>query len=249
MIDIKEFEIPDNVLKVLLKDHTTGMNILCVTDQYGYSTDSHIDIGQIISVDAIKPRVLKSQEEKKYRTDTKAEVFTPYEIVRKMNDQVERDLTDMEYICSKVLEVTCGEAPFLATRYHMDSGEEIPVTERTGLLDRKLDRIKASTSEEWCRMADLCLKSTYGYEWQADSLFLARENLLLDVVEHHRHVFGSVPEERWLKQWAHVISWNVIRMDGISMCVPETEIPAMVMDWESNKKVRFDGKEEEKGLW
>ena len=35
----------------------------------------------------------------------------------------------------------------------------------------------------------------------------------------------------------------VFRMDGLSMCLPETKTPALVMNWEEGKMERFDGKE------
>jgi len=68
MIDIKEFNIPRNILEILLKDRTTGQNILWGTDQYGFDPKSEIQIDQIISGDIIKPRVMKSQEDQKSRT-------------------------------------------------------------------------------------------------------------------------------------------------------------------------------------
>ena len=105
MIDVLEFNIPKDVLEILLKDRTTGKNILWGTDQYGYDPKSEIQIDQIISGDVIKPRVLKSQETQKSRTDSKAEVYTPIEIIKKMNDSVDTEEPDTEkYIRKKVLD-------------------------------------------------------------------------------------------------------------------------------------------------
>lgn len=42
------------------------------------------------------------------------------------------------YIGSKRLEITCGEAPYLASRYDTMTGEIVPLEKRIGLLDRKL---------------------------------------------------------------------------------------------------------------
>ena len=42
------------------------------------------------------------------------------------------------YVDSRRLEITCGEAPYLAERYDVSTGEEIEVSSRRGLLDRKL---------------------------------------------------------------------------------------------------------------
>ena len=91
MIDIKEFSIPREILEILLKDRTTGQNILWGTDQYGFDPKSSIEIDQIISGDVIKPRVLKSLEDQKSRTDSQAEVYTPIEIIKKMNDSVDTE--------------------------------------------------------------------------------------------------------------------------------------------------------------
>lgn len=198
-----------------------------------------------INLDEVMPRYLKEQEEQKSRTDNKAEVFTPYEIIEKMNDMVEEDYAERAlYIKRKVLEVTCGEAPYLTTRYDAATGVEIPVEKRLGLLDRKLKCIPKEIGKE---LYSLCvseaLKATYGYEWQYDSLFLARRNLLMTSIEHFESVWGAEPNYLDVLSWAHIISYNIFRMDGVSMCLPETQTPALVMNWEEGKIERFDGKD------
>ena len=198
-----------------------------------------------INPDEVMPRYLKAQEEQKSRTDNKAEVFTPYEIIEKMNDMMEADCPEIIlYIKKKVLEVTCGEAPFLTTRYDAVSGEEIPVEKRVGLLDRKLSSIPEEVGKElYIRCADEALKSAYGYELQSDSLFLARRNLLMTTIEHYENVWETEPTYETVLNWASIISYNLIQMDGLSMCVPKTNIPAKVMNWETEKMERFDGEE------
>lgn len=69
------------------------------------------------------PRVLKRLDEQKQRTKAKAEVFTPSWVCEKMMDMGEENgaMSDMKkdpikYIHSTVLEITCGEAPFLVNR-------------------------------------------------------------------------------------------------------------------------------------
>ena len=44
-----------------------------------------------INPDEVKPRYMKAAEDQKSRTASKAEVFTPYEIVKNMNDKVQGD--------------------------------------------------------------------------------------------------------------------------------------------------------------
>ena len=44
----------------------------------------------------------------------------------------------LDYVNERRLEMCCGEAPFLASRYDTTTGEVIPVPDRIGILDRKL---------------------------------------------------------------------------------------------------------------
>lgn len=255
MIDIKEFEIPEDILKILLKDRTTGQNIIWGTDQYGYDQKSPIEISQIISGTTIKPRVLKSQEDQKSRTDSKAEVYTPIEIIKKMTDLAEGGYEPINevYIRRKVLEVTCGEAPYLVSRYDVSTGKMIPLSQRPGLLDRKMKRInELSTTkdkETWKVCTTYALQATYGYEWQGDSLLLARENVLYDVVDWYEEKFLEAAPVDWMKEFAVIISYNIFQMDGVTMCIPYSDIPAKIMNWELDEMERFDGKVEEPSLF
>lgn len=191
-----------------------------------------------INPDEVMPRYLKAAMEQKSRTKKKAEVFTPYEIVKKMNDSVHKDFrgTRETFIKQRELEVTCGEAPFLTTRYDAASGKEISVENRTGLLDRKLRCIPDVLDRDgYAECATEALKAVYGFEWQYDSLFLARRNLLMTTIEHYVDRFGTEPGYEQVLQWATIISFNIFRMDGVSLCFPETNIPAMTMNWETGK--------------
>ena len=110
--------------EILLKEHTSGGKLN-------------------VNPDEVVPRYSKNVDVQTARTKEKAEVFTPVEIVKKMNDYVDKDFngSDEDYIKRRVLEVTCGEGPFLTTRYDTSSGRPIKICERVGLLDRKLQRI------------------------------------------------------------------------------------------------------------
>jgi hypothetical protein len=192
----------------------------------------------------ITPRYLKSSEDQMLRTKEKEEVFTPSTIIKEMNDALDTNgLCDFnEYIDEKVLEATCGEAPFLTTRYDVVNGQQITCCNRVGLLDRKLQRIPEGVNKiEWIELATRSLKATYGYEWQEDSIFLARKNLLLDVIEYYIDRFGDTPEQNIIKEWATIVSYNIFRMDGITLCIPETNIKSKIMNWDTNKFENFDG--------
>ena len=151
----KNYAVWDNqVTEILLQERTTAIRF-------------PIDPGEVM------PRYMKAAEEQKSRTAKKAEVFTPYEIVKMMNDKTEvnYDGSVGDYIRRTVLEVTCGEAPFLTTRYDASTGVEIPVENRTGLLDRKLGCIPVAVGRDgYVECATAALQSAYGYEWQYDSL-------------------------------------------------------------------------------
>ena len=139
------------------------------------------------------------------------------------------------YLGRRVLELACGEAPFLTTRYDATTGEAIPVAERAGLLDRKL-RVAgehARSRGEWERWALGALKATYGFEYQGDNLLIARVNALLTFCEHCQERWGEEPSTEALTQAAHVISWNLWQMDGLTDAVPtsRTEVaPHSVLD-------------------
>lgn len=196
-----------------------------------------------INPDEVMPRYLKAAMEQKSRTKKKAEVFTPYCLVKHMNDSVQKKFKGSreEFIKERVMEVTCGEAPFLTTRYDAATGEYISITDRTGLLDRKLQCIPEVVGKDgYNECAAESLKSTYGYEWQYDSLFLARRNLLMTTIEHYEDRFGTEPDYEQVSTWANIISYNIFRMDGVTLCLPETDTPAMTMNWETGRMERLD---------
>ena len=81
-----------------------------------------------------------------------------------------------DYVRDNRMEITCGEAPYITSRYDATTGELIPVEKRIGLLDRKLRVINENvhTSGEWLAAAQDAYKSIYGFEWQGDNLLLAQ---------------------------------------------------------------------------
>ena len=56
-----------------------------------------------------------------------------------------------DYITSTRLEITCGEAPFIVSRYDAASGKRIEIKDRIGMLDRKLRIVNENTLclEDW----------------------------------------------------------------------------------------------------
>ncbi len=129
-----------------------------------------------------------------------------------------------DYITENRLEITCGEAPYLVSRYDTVSGLPLPVEMRIGLLDRKLRIVCENTekSGEWLAAAKAALRSTYGYEWQGDNIVLARKNLLFTVCDFYSAKFGREIPKQSLPGLAYIISWNIWQMDGLKGVIPNS---------------------------
>ncbi len=129
-----------------------------------------------------------------------------------------------DYVCDNRLEITCGEAPYIISRYDTTSGESIPLEQRIGLLDRKLRIVSENTetSGEWLKWTQEAYKSIYAYEWQGDNLLIARESMLISFIEYYQQKFGKQPQLKSIKCIANIISWNIWQMDGLKGVVPNS---------------------------
>ena len=128
------------------------------------------------------------------------------------------------YVSDTRLEITCGEAPYLVSRYDSTTGEFIKIDDRIGLLDRKLRVVNENTNSvnEWLKAVETAYKSIYGFEWQGDSLLLAREALLITFIENYLYKFDVEPPHELIKNIAYIISWNLWQMDGLKGVVPNS---------------------------
>lgn len=263
-IDIKEnyiHKLNKELFSILLKDQTSGKNIIWATDNYsdrgfGYQYTDYITIESITGYhgNVIKPRSEKSKKEQADRVREKAEVFTPSWICNKQNNLVDNawfgtdfvfneetgrtwnatttpivfptatGKTWQDYINDVRLEITCGEAPYLASRYDTVSGEMIELSQRIGLLDRKLRVVSENTAnkDEWLKWAIKSFQNTYGYDWQGDNVLLARENLLFTFIDYYKAKFDAEPEVNILRDIANILSWNIWQMDGLKFVIPDS---------------------------
>lgn len=130
----------------------------------------------------------------------------------------------VDYVTENRMEITCGEAPYLASRYDAVTGNPLPVDMRIGLLDRKLRIVGENTmsSDAWLAAAKAALCSTYGYEWQGDNLLLARVNLLVTILDFYHAKFGRDLPTHHLTDIAGIISWNLWQMDGLKGVIPSS---------------------------
>ncbi len=199
----------------------------------------------------LQPRISKSLKEQQERTRKNAEVMTPIWLCNKMNNYADEqwfgrkdvfnhenadnswevinnpiefgELSWKKYVDSRRLEITCGEAPYLVSRYDTTTGELIfPLIRRIGMLDRKLRVVNENTKdeEEWMEWAERAVESCYGYEYQGDNLLIARINILLTIWEYYLERWKKEPEMKFLAHLAHVIAWNIWQMDGLKDTVP-----------------------------
>ena len=267
---IERFErrYPTCMLEMLLRDRTTGRNIIWADNEYealgdGYMGDDEITVEKITGMNSgiIKPRIAKEREKQSQRTKSRAEVFTPSWLCNQMNNDLDevwfgcRDVFNNEavaddgaktwvatnkpiefpklkghgwhaYVEAPRLEITCGEAPFVCSRYDTVTGDELPVGERVGFLDRKLRVVteKTKTRKEWVRRALDALRATYGFEYQGDNLLIARINVLETFAEHLRDRWVSDPTQEELIQAAWIVSWNFWQMNGFTDAVPTNKM-------------------------
>lgn len=264
----------------------------------GFSDKEQIDKNLLLQhADIIKPRIQKSIEAQAARTRKKAEVFTPAWLCSKMNNHCDEDWfgrknvfniegddntwtvvgeaitfpkkkTWQQYVDSRRLEITCGEAPYIVSRYDVSTGELIfPLSRRIGQLDRKMRIVNENTEDydSWLKWTFRAFESTYGYEYQGDNLLIARVNLLLTFVDYYRDRWKREPDGKLLCQVSNIIAWNIWQMDGLKDTVPlgkpyeeypqlslfdmftelaeeqdEPEaIPCKIFDWRSKKAVVF----------
>lgn len=203
----------------------------------------------------IQPRILKTKESQGKRTKGKAEVFTPSWICNAQNNLVDnawfgsenifnreiekgwetniekikfpdkKNKTWQKYVDEKRLEITCGEAPYLVSRYDTVSGEPLELKDRIGMLDRKMRVVSENTDSdtEWLKWSERAFQSVYGFEFQGDSLLIARENLLASYCDYMEEKLNRYPTEKELVNIAKIISWNLWQMDGLTYTIPYEE--------------------------
>lgn len=234
----------------LLKDRSTGRNIIWASNVFVDKGESYAPSDEILLADItgdnaglIRTRASKAKEAQSALTRAHAEVFTPTWIVEKMVDaadgawwEAHPDATWQDYVRSPRLEITCGEAPYLTSRYDAADGTPIPVDERVGILDRKLKFVGEHTTAQktWAKFAHMALQSTYGYEFQGDNLLIARVNVLA-TLEDYSHAAGHVISRTMYERFARTISWNLWQMDGLSD-MPPLFVPEVVPEEEEIPK-------------
>lgn len=256
----------DNIKRIipkLLKDQTTGKNIVWATDTYqtyGNEYDKKKQMDATNSIKLIKegimlPRIMKTKEQQDERTKGKAEVFTPSWICNKMNNYCDeqwfnrKNVFNIEnadntwttinkkiefnndsekewqkYVDSRRIEITCGEAPYIVSRYDATTGKKLEISDRIGILDRKLrivnENTNANNEEKWLKWVYRAYESVYGFEFQGDNLFFARLNLIETFMDYYIERFAKEPTNKVIDRVLNIVSWNLWQMDGLKDTIP-----------------------------
>ena len=221
---------------------------------YGFDFSDEITIEKITGNygEIIKPRSKKTNEEKNKRIKENAEVFTPSWVCNNQNNLVDdawfrrknvfnksdkdswetiedkitfpENKSWQDYINSTRLEISCGEAPYLVSRYDSVTGKTIKIKDRIGLLDRKLRIVSENIDDEseWVEWSIKAIKSVYGYDWQGDNVLIARENLLYTFIDYYKNKFSKKPGLELVEKVAEIISWNIWQMDGLKFIIPNS---------------------------
>lgn len=127
-----------------------------------------------------------------------------------------------DFVKETRLEMCCGEAPYLTSRYYTVTGEMLELKDRIGMLDRKFRIISehAENDDEWNEQSVIALKSVFGYEFQGDNLYIARCNILLTFIDYYKDKYNKDSDINLIKQVIEIICWNFWQMDGIKLVVP-----------------------------
>ena len=115
IVDLNEDVIGAELLEILLKDHTTGSNIIWATDTYrnlgaNYTFFSPILVDSITCEHnlVIRPRHKKETEEKKSRSRDKAEVFTPAWVCNRQNNLIDKEWFGREGVFNQETAFGCS---------------------------------------------------------------------------------------------------------------------------------------------
>lgn len=73
---------------------------------------------------------------------------------------------------------------------------------------------------EWIKWTLRAFQSCYGFEYQGDSLLIARINLIMTLDDYYVERWEKDPDVKTLRMFANVISWNLWQMDGFTDTVP-----------------------------
>lgn len=237
---------------------TNPSKVIWGTDDYESRGTGYKFHDAIEDFSAIVPRIEKSATEQRRRAKSKAEVFTPAWVCNLSNNLIDsaivgdtpfntvsedyktwtptskpvtfaKGVSWLDYVSDRRMEITCGEGPYLMSRYDATNGNNIPIRDnngnflRIGLLDRKLRVVSENTTtvDDWRTAAMIAFNNTFGFEWQGDNLLLSRINFVNTFVDYFTDKFPDTPVyDEDILEIVEIASWNLWQMDGLKMVSP-----------------------------
>ncbi|WP_051619019.1 hypothetical protein [[Mycoplasma] collis] len=145
-----------DIIKILLLDQTKQTNIIWANGIKKEKEEIKISLFKKENINFIKKGYLKNFENKNFRKKFKAEVFTPPWVCNEQNNQLDekwfgyknvfnrvkgeswvpttkkinfQNKSWTDYILTKKLEITCGEAPYIVSRYNVLDGSLMEIYE------------------------------------------------------------------------------------------------------------------------
>lgn len=159
-------------------------------------------------------------------------------------DQVQSDLAVIkdsynpkywdDFVFNRHMEANCDDGRYIVSLMD-DKGEDIPVDERYGLLDMKLNAISDHTSgaTQWSAWALMALQNIYAYSADGYAALLCRLNTLQDFIDHYTSRFGASPDVYLIEQAAHILTWNLFQFDEAN----DNADQILIMDWTNKKTI------------
>ena len=169
-------EVNSEILDLLLRDRTTEKNILWATNDYeNILAEEQIRVEQLDLIQPrFKKNLANKKNRTRDKAEIftpswicneqnnlideawfgRSEVFNKVADAEKHTWQSTTEKiifpegrSGKDYVGANRLEIACGEAPYLVSRYDSVTGEEIALENRIGLLDRKLRVVGENVSD------------------------------------------------------------------------------------------------------
>lgn len=210
-------------LPILNHDFILPEHLRLIKPHHTYSQDIPLELKEKFPKDFLVQLVIDKIEQAFFSKEFLSATPTSeeaYNETQKLKFKSDQHLLD--YIGYPWIEASCGEAPYLTNSYSRESGEVIPVPQRTGFLDRKLkvvtDHFK--NKDDWINQARCAVQGCYAYDHSGHNVIISRFNVLNATLDYYYSVFSDTFPKDELVFLAEVIQKNIFQLDGITFTKP-----------------------------
>ncbi|MFC3929040.1 hypothetical protein ACVR05_04135 [Streptococcus caprae] len=215
---------------LLLIDRTTRKPLVWASERQafrgrGFQATDELSTLKFTGIyqDVIKPLALKIEE----GSAQAAEAIN----LDGIQHVIDLELTGMDFLSwtefleTRWLDKRALEGGFLITPYHQATGQTIPILQRAGILDLKLQAImrEVTSPNAFFTWAQIAYQTSYAYLLAGDDLFLLRDELLKTFDAYYAAKFFLAPLPQFREEIARIISYNIVQMDDSTFSVPPSE--------------------------